>query len=689
MNTNAKKRVDGSKKHRKNKVKLAFKFLIPVILIIFVSISSVGVLGYFTVRSEMLDLMNDMTMEKVNEVKKQISERERYIEITKQGFNEYLLMATKAAANVLEYTPEDKINDKLEKLAKEIGVPEIHITDENGVLKWGNMSQLFGYDFDSSEQSRPFMEALENKNYQVVQEPMKRGLDGKLFQYITVARQDKPGIVQIGLEPKRMEKILSSLDIKTFSKSLEFGDGGYIVILDTEGITLSYQSEELIGADVTEYEWGKEVVSKKQGSRVFNFEGEEKVISYSTIDDKYIVCAIIPTSEYVGRAKGVVGSSILSIIIALILSTVFILLLMSKLITKRIRKLLEVMEEVGNGNLDVQIKDKSNDEVSLLNKSFKDMVDNLKNMVSNINISSEKLNKTSNGLAQAAEQTAAAGQQIASSINEIAGGANNQVEEIHESMSQLSSLESTIGQLNGSTKDIEEQAKTIKKRNNEGINAINDLKVKFGNNKKASKTVGKKIHMLSNKSNQIGDITESITSIAEQTSLLALNASIEAARAGDAGKGFAVVAHEIRNLADDASQAANNINIIISNIKEDVDESVKAMEEAGVYIQETNKGLDNTVSVFNDLSNANDIIIDLIDNLNTVKEQLNVKKENVSTSIDNIASVSEETAASTEEISATTEEQAATYEEINSSAKQLKQISDELTELINMFKIEE
>ncbi len=665
--------------------KLGIKFIIPVILVIIISISSIGIIGYFSNRAELFKLMNEMTSYKVQEVEKLIKEREEHVEITKQNINEYLIMTTKVIAEYIKQIPEYALNYKLTKLANKLGISEIHLSDENGILTWGNKPEFYGYDFNSSEQSAIFMESLENKDFMLAQEPTPRGADNTLFQYIGVARQDKPGIVQIGLEPKQIQDMLERMNITTMSKSLKFGKGGYIAILDTNGIILSHYEEDMIGEDVKQYEWGQKVVSEGKGNFTFEFEGNEKVISFNKYDDKYIICAIVPTDEYFSFTKHFIWNAIINIILAILLVVIFLIVTTNRNLINPIRQLFLAMQEVGNGNLDVSINNHRKDEVGQLFKSFRDMIGKLHNVVINISDNSIKINEISDGLSSSCEQVSNAGQEVASSINEIVDGASDQVNEINKSITELDSLSSSIENMDQSTKIIKEQAYNINKHNIEGIEAINSLKDKIYENTKASDIVNEKVVMLSQRSNEIGNITDSITSIAGQTSLLALNASIEAARAGESGKGFAVVADEIRSLAEESSNAADTINRLINSIKQDVSEAVVSMQDANNIVKDVNDELENTVNVFGILKDSNETIIELIDNLNKIAGQLNSNKDIVAASVNSVASVAEETVASTQEISSASEEQSATAHQLHLTAMQLNEISCELAELVKIF----
>ncbi len=664
---------------------ISVKFVLPITIVIFLSIVVVGIIGYLIQRDSLINMMYQITETQVNQIKGLIDNRQNTMQLNRNVMNNYLISITKGVARYIEEIPEDELNYKLDELAKDIGVFEINVSNENGILMWSNVAQSQGFDFNSSEESRQFIQALNNKDFELAQSPTRKEGDKILLQYIGVARQDKPGIVQIGVKLNEVQELLRQTDMLTVSKTVKFGKGGYVTILNNNGIIISHSDDNLIGTDLKTLEWGKRVVNEGKGGFTFDENGKKMLISFDRYNDKLIICSIIPTQEYLKSTGDYIINDAISFIILLFIAKLLILFIVNKYIIKRVNKLLAINKKVSQGKLYVKINDKNDDEIGELFDGYNEMTNNLKNIVLNITKTSNDINKVSSVLAESSEQVSSAGQQIASSINEIANGANNQVEEIHNGINELRNLTSSIDDINNSVYQIKEQADNISNQNKAGLKTVDVLKTKFNENKSATANVNEKINILSERSSQIENITESITSIASQTSLLALNASIEAARAGEAGKGFAVVAEEIRSLAEDSSKAANNINNIINLIKQEVASAVLSMKEASDVVIQVDGEIVNTITVFNILKESNDIIVNLISNLNEIGRKLNENKDIVISSMDSIVSVSEETAASTEQISATTQEQAATYQEIHSTAAQLKLISDELTSLITVF----
>lgn len=665
---------------------IGVKFLIPILGVIFAVTTGLGIFAYQSQKGLLTNIMEETATLKVEETKGLISEREANVDTLKQALNKYLISITKGVAESLKGLPDDKLNAEAVRLVGFLGVSEIHITDDKGVLKWGSVPDVFGFDFNSSDQTKPFLTGLADKNFAMAQDAQERGIDKELFQYITVARVDKPGLVQIGVTPKELQELMDRVNVTKIAKTTKVGKNGYVIILDKNGKVISHPKDSELGKMLKDYEWGKKIEAASNGMFTYKINGMEELLAFEKTDN-YIIVAAIPTSEYYNQLNSLRTTFIIIIIIAIFLASLIIFILSRAIIINRIKRVLAGVLEITSGKLNVEIIDNGRDEIGQLASGFNNMVKNLKTLVEKINDTALNLNQTSDAVAQSSEQTALAGQEIAQSINEIAAGSNNQAQEIQESVEQLDTVAHNIEDIVENTKVITEKVNEIDKQNKDSIGSINALKNKFIENKEATTNVDRKIALLAEKSNKIGDITEFITAISNQTNLLSLNASIEAARAGDAGRGFAVVADEVKKLAEQSAQAAFNIDSLVNAIREDIEDAVRSINTVGKTVSESDEKLNYTVENFYSLRESNDVLIKLAKKLDNICESLNVNTNNVIESINTIAAVSEETAATTEEISASTEEQSAAFQEITESAGNVKLLSKELINMISQFEL--
>lgn len=674
-------------KYKFNLKGIGVKFLIPMLMVILTATIGLGVFAYESQKQTLTNIMEQTTSIKVQDMKALIIERQDNMDLLKQAMNKYLISITKGVAESLKNVPDDQLSEEATRIAKSLDIDEIHIIDENGILQWGNVPAVFGYDFNSSDQTKPFLEGLTNKDFTLAQDAQQRGVDGKLFQYIGVARIDKPGVIQIGITPEEMQTLMDKVNIKQIGKESKVGKDGYVFIFDNTGTIISHPDDKEIGKKLADYDWGSKIENADQGSFTYNINGIEKLLTFEKVD-QYIIVATIPTSEFYGQLNKLKLVILFVIIFTVILASAIIYFISNALIIKRIKKMLLGVSQIGDGNLNVVLEDNGRDEIGQLYNGLNIMVDNLRALAIEISGSALKLHKSADLVAQASEQTSTASQEIAQSINQIATGTNEQAEEVANSVEQLGVVTQNIDEIMDNTKIMSEKVSNIEKQNKESLNTVNALQDKFTESKAATAKVMEIISMLADKSGKIGEITASITAISQQTNLLALNASIEAARAGESGKGFAVVANEVKNLASQTAKAAQDIGALISSIGSEIEVAVTSINTASKAVGESDEKLISTVATFKSLKESNDVLIGLSNKMNEIGISLSENTNKAVESLNNIAAVSEETAATTEEISASTEEQSASFMEITDSVNGVKELAEELTNMINHFRTE-
>ena len=222
----------------------------------------------------------------------------------------------------------------------------------------------------------------------------------------------------------------------------------------------------------------------------------------------------------------------------------------------------------------------------------------------------------------------------------------------------------------------------------EGIAKANDLKKKAEYNISVMNVTEESVNNLSDKSQSIESILETLKGISEQTQLLALNASIEAARAGEVGKGFSVVATEIQKLAEASEVSTKDIAQIIYNIKEEIAKSVSMMRDIRISSNEQFTAVKDVNNSFEKITETTKNITNIITNVSEFVKEMNDANNNVVSSINNIAAVSEETAACTEEVTASVEEQSDAIIEIEKQSNELKEKAQLLENEIKKFKVE-
>lgn len=352
-----------------------------------------------------------------------------------------------------------------------------------------------------------------------------------------------------------------------------------------------------------------------------------------------------------------------------------------------IRYLRGRVREIAEGNLAVDIRTFSQDELGQLTADFNIMVSRMKELISTVSQSIGRVNTSAHELTFIAEQTTATGEEMTSGINEIAVGASEQASLTEATSRETMALSDTIEKVNVRNKkmtSLSSEAEIVLRGGMDKVKRLQDHNLQTT---EANQLVVQHIEGLAEQMLTISTIVQTINEVSEQTKLLALNASIEAARAGDSGKGFAVVATEIRKLSTMTYESTERINTTIERLKAEVSQTLQVMNQTEVIISEQSLIVQESGTVFESIMDMLKEIISSIQEMDGDIGQMNVSREQVISSIIKISDVARDAASATEEISSASNDQSQAYSHLYSAAEQLKQSSQQVSEMISRFRI--
>lgn len=422
------------------------------------------------------------------------------------------------------------------------------------------------------------------------------------------------------------------------------------------------------------------------GNTYVRYDGKRQLFMYSKTEDGFVVCALIPESEIVSQASRIAVVTVTVVVLAFIVALVVGGLLASN-ISSTIRKIMAKLELAAAGDLTVHVDIRNKDEFGTLAASTNSMIDNVKQLIEKTKNVSEKVDISVETVSESARQLLSETKEITSAIEAIEQGVVQQAEDSEDCLRQMDDLSDKINIVSENSDKIAKIADETTEIVESGIVSINELKENTGSTVDITHRVIEEILKLKESSKSIGNIVAAINEIAEQTNLLSLNASIEAARAGEAGRGFAVVAAEIRKLAEQSVDSANEINKIIEDINDKTNDTVNIARKAEDVVEVQGKSLENASQVFGHIQNKFEELVSNLNNITGGIERIAGAKVQTIDSIQSISAVSEETAAASEEVTETANRQLSAVEELNNAAEDLTANSQLLTEAIDLFKV--
>ena len=487
------------------------------------------------------------------------------------------------------------------------------------------------------------------------------------------------------------------LDYDEYAKSLsdvklEGMDSSYVYVVKNDGTMLYHPTKEKVGQPV-ENAVIKGVVQqlqdgKKPGTTVveYDFNGTTKYSAYTILNNENILVLTADESEALAGITTVTGVAV-GIIAIVVLIAIIISFIMGRRLMRPLVKVSTIIEDVANGNIeaDFSVVKESNDEIGLIIEKMKELTQSLGSIVGKIRNSSDTMSSNSYELNDTSSQTLAANNEISKAVEDVAEGSTGMAASISKINENLLEMSNETKDINASVDEIKNQTTAVQdssKIMNDKIKSMQDSSHKMDEGISA---ISKRIETVNTTVDKVSNIVSVIEEISSETNLLSLNASIEAARAGDAGKGFAVVAQEIRVLSDNTNTELENIKQIISSL---VEECRYCVQASGTIVEDNAKQKEEIKAVLDEFGSLDEQIqktaekADEIEELVTAMIELN---DDITKSSNSLTDVSAANAAATEEMNANIEELNAMMNGVSEMAGNMNDESDGVKEALSFF----
>jgi methyl-accepting chemotaxis protein len=564
-------------------------------------------------------------------------------------------------------------------------VAMIWVASEKANFLTGTGDVLSDPDFDLY--SRPWYQPVKEAEGVYFTEPYLDQVFGKVI--LSVMKQVKVDNETVGIVA--VDLFLDSLP--SIMEQSKIGQTGFSILLTSSGQVMYHPDKSLIMQEPLTSQAGdigevaKKMTAGKSGLEKVEIDGKQYYLGFEPVKSAgWSVAATVTQDEVVAPVKSMTTKLIIYFIISVLILVTLIYFLLKHML-KNIAGMSGMINQIAVGDLTHRLDIRSNDELGQMSSDLNGMLTNLNGLIRIVKETGSQVASSAEQLNASADQTAQAAQIVAETTESVSNGAMQQVDRTKEATKTVDRMSETLNKVsadsNAVAKSSEEAVQKAKHGEEAVVSAITQMEII----EDTVNTSADMMEKLGKRSDEIGQIVDTISAISNQTNLLALNASIEAARAGEHGKGFAVVASEVKKLAEQSQQAAGHIGDLIKEIQTDTELTIHSIKNGTREVKKGTEVVHTTGVTFNEITTIVSQVSKQMHAISSFIQQLSLDSEQIVEIIRGVDGHARSTGEEFENVAAAAEEQTATLEEIAAASQHLSSMATELEEAISQFKI--